>query len=203
MNIGIIGFGVVGSALKNEFEKKHKIFCYDNDSIKQHELRDLGIFYTIKEMMVYCKIIFVCVPTPTVSDKFSGLIVQEILDLLQKIKIYHNLKVKEYPIIAVKSTVLPHIMRLWLEMFKDLRLTCNPEFLTENNYSKEMSKPDKIVIGLTNQADRKIFSNLYGKYDSKIFWTDPVTACLIKYLNNVFLVVKKESRIAGLYKNMP
>jgi len=61
MNIGIVGLGYVGTAIKSGFEKHYELETYDkyDESKSTCDLADL---------VAKCKVIFVCVPTPMNID---------------------------------------------------------------------------------------------------------------------------------------
>ena len=61
MNIGIIGQGYVGSAIKIGFEPHYNIETYD----KYDEDKSTC---DLTELVETCKVIFVCVPTPMNTD---------------------------------------------------------------------------------------------------------------------------------------
>ena len=72
MKIGIIGLGIVGSAIKTAFNQvDHLIFSYDkkDTSTSIHDLIDTDC-------------IFVCVPTDTVNQKCD---VSQVIDVVAKI----------------------------------------------------------------------------------------------------------------------
>ena len=57
-NIGIIGQGFVGKALKHSFSPYYKVYTYD----KAHA--NLSTHKSVNDLSRACEVIFVCVPTP-------------------------------------------------------------------------------------------------------------------------------------------
>ena len=89
MKIGIVGVGIVGSAIKFGFEKLgHKVFTHDI------------IYNTSIEDVKDTDVVFICVPTPSLKDgKCDVQIVNDVVSELNGID-YQG-------IISIKSTVEP------------------------------------------------------------------------------------------------
>ena len=75
-NIGIIGNGFVGKAVKESFKNHFEVFVFDTDKRKAN-------VETLNELISKCKMIFLCLPTPMNSDRSCHLNIVE--DTLQKI----------------------------------------------------------------------------------------------------------------------
>ena len=74
MNVGIIGLGYVGTALKEGFKDKHNIETYDLRS-------ELSTCLSIDDLVLKTDLIFICVPTPMNEDGSSNLdIVYDVVD---------------------------------------------------------------------------------------------------------------------------
>jgi len=145
------------------------------------------------------KIIFLTVGTPSRKDGSIDLkyINQATKDIAIAIK-----NIQEYFVIVVKSTVVPGTA---LKIVKNLErysgkknsidfgVVVNPEFLQEGNAINDSLKPDKIVLGINSEKDKKIIFNLFKKIYRKnlpIVYTTPSNAELIKYANNSLLATK-------------
>lgn len=128
--VGIIGAGMVGGALIKWFEKQDNIqlLKYDpgkglNDDINQADY------------------IFICVPTPYKDE----------LKAYDYSAIDHNLKkIVSGKTIILKSTVEIGITQKYANEYPNLIFLFNPEFLTEETASQDMSYPDRQIIGYTN-----------------------------------------------------
>lgn len=182
MNIGIIGWGVVGQAVGKGFEtdKDNKVFWFDK--FKKGP-------FSLSQLIKNSEIIFVCVPTPMFSDG-SGIdlsIVGEVVGTIAP-KISNSKK-----ILTIKSTVVPGTTALFAKKFSKVHFAMNPEFLTEANAPWDFMHPDRTVIGAFSQPVAEslslLYRNLYGS-KSKIFLTDPTTAEMVKYMSNAFLSSK-------------
>ena len=145
------------------------------------------------------KIIFLTVGTPSRKDGSIDLkyINQASKDIAIAIK-----NVQQYFVIVIKSTVVPGTaLRIIKNLEKysgkknsiDFGVVVNPEFLQEGNAINDSLKPDKIVLGINSEKDKKIMFNLFKKIYRKnlpIVYTTPSNAELIKYANNSLLATK-------------
>jgi UDPglucose 6-dehydrogenase len=181
-NIGIIGNGFVGGATKQLECEEIKLYVYDIDPLKcvpkNLNLHDLNI----------CDFIFVCVPTPSNSDKSCHTsIVENVVNSLK------NINTNSY--IIIRSTVPPGTSD---------KLDCYfmPEFLTEKNYIDDFINTKHWIIGSgkTNNINTDFansfqellnISHKYGKikYNNLIVMSN-TEAEIVKYTRNCFLSTK-------------
>ena len=113
MRIGIIGLGVVGSAINTGFESLgHEML-----------LHDIRFQTTIKDILS-SEILFLCVPTPQSDDGSCDTnIIKGVLQELSD---------NDYKgIVAIKSTVECGFTQKAIDQFKNLTLCFVPEFLRE------------------------------------------------------------------------
>ena len=75
-NIGIIGNGFVGKAVKESFKKHFDVFIFDTDKRKAN-------VESLNGLVNKCKMIFLCLPTPMNPDRSCHLNIVE--DTLNKI----------------------------------------------------------------------------------------------------------------------
>ena len=95
MNIGIIGLGYVGTALKEGFKAYYNIETYDLRA-------NLSTCNSIDQLVRKTELIFLCVPTPMNEDGSSNLdIVKNIIDKIALCKHLDN------KILIIKSTIPP------------------------------------------------------------------------------------------------
>jgi len=128
--IGIIGGGVLGGAMKGYFTEAKIYDKYKElDSLEEVKAQDL---------------IFVCVPTPyTQGIGFDYSVLDEV---------FGNLAGLEGKVVVIRSTVLPGTTEKYQEKYPQLKLMFNPEFLDEATAQEDYSKPDKQIIGYTDQS---------------------------------------------------
>ncbi len=132
--IGILGVGMVGSALRRYFEENRdmKPLLYDPG-------KNLGSLEEINE----AEVIFVCVPTPFDKEKNS-------FDLSYIEDAFSNIKGEK--IIVNKSTTLPGTIEYLQEKYPQHKILNNPEFLTEVTADQDMSYPDRQLVGYTKKS---------------------------------------------------
>lgn len=170
MDIGIIGMGVVGSAIAEGFQQiGHNVISFDikNTNTKLDDLLD-------------CRIIYVCVPTPSADDGSCDIRnVSNVINQLYQIN-YSGL-------IAIKSTVTPGTTQKLIDQYASLRLCFVPEFLRERSaVSDFVDYHDVLIVGTTNLDDYNLIVQCHGSIPKKSTMIDPTAAELSKYFSNVF-----------------
>ncbi|MFH1408349.1 MAG: UDP-glucose/GDP-mannose dehydrogenase family protein [Nanoarchaeota archaeon] len=147
-----------------------------------------------KTLLAQSNMIFICVGTPSQEDGSIDLtyVEQACKDLGRALQ-----DAKEYPVLIIKSTVVPGTtdkMRPIIEAAsgkkagEDFGLVMNPEFLREGIAVEDFLKPDRIVVGAAHEKEKTKIHDLYrGSFpDVDIFTTNPSTAEMIKYTSNCF-----------------
>jgi len=173
--IGIIGGGFVGAATAWAFRPTHEVKVYDKDP--------KASTHTFEET-VDSDFVFICVPTPPKEDWTIDLSIVE--------SVFENLKgyigSQQF---LIKSTVLPGTCRKMSETY-GIRVSSNPEFLTERRAKWDFINAAQILIGCDDQEDAKKIQDLYQqRFNSmKYTITDTVTSELIKYTINCFFATK-------------
>ena len=175
MVIGIIGFGVVGKAVKFGFEKKegNTVHVYD---IK---LQDTSL----EKVVHQTDIIFVCVSTPRQADGFCD--VSNIHDVCKKINALAR-KAKKKKDVVIKSTIDPQCIKDLGKRYKYIRLAMNPEFLKEQAAIHDVCHQDICVIGTDHDELYEKIVRAHGDLAQEYIKTTPVNAMLVKYFCNTF-----------------
>jgi len=169
MKIGIIGLGIVGSAIKYGFAKL-------GHEVLEHDVR-LG---TSISAVLPSEIVFICVPSPSApSGECDTSIVEEVV---------RDLCDAGYSgVIAVKSTVTPGTTRTLIARHRNERICFVPEFLRERCAVADfVEKHDLCVIG-TEHAE--VFAKVraaHGKLPKQVVQLAPTEAELVKYFNNIY-----------------
>ena len=180
MKIGIIGIGCVGSALQKDFvDKNLNIFTYD-------KYKNNGV-NTIDDVL-YCDIIFLCLPTPY-DPRLKSYNKSAIIETCTKLKLlsYNGL-------VVLKSTVEPETTDGLYKNF-GLDIIHNPEFLTASTAYEDFKNQKHIVIGYPKNSNSNIIAPLksfYEKYypDAEISIMKSSESELMKLGVNTFYSVK-------------
>jgi len=174
--IGIIGMGFVGNAIFQTINQSFKVLTYDINKYKCNS--------TLSSLSQKCKIIFICLPTPT--DKKGECNTESIKDTISQIN-----KFSKDNILILKSTVSIGTTQKLSEIFKNFTLVHNPEFLTEKNSVSDFKNTTRIILGGSKSAT-SIVSEFYCKLfpDATIVQTNSNSSELIKYTTNAFLATK-------------
>ena len=215
MKIAVVGTGYVGlvtgtcladtgnqvicvdiNEKKVEMMKNGQVPIYEpglellfNRNINQNRLH----FTTqLTEAIAEAKIIFLALPTPPGGDGAADLsyVLGAAKDIAKLIK--------EYKVIVTKSTVpvgtadkITAIMKQHTEV--EFAVVSNPEFLREGVAVEDFMKPDRVVIGTTDERARKLMGELYAPYvrqGNPIIYMDERSSELTKYAANSFLATK-------------
>lgn len=191
-NIGCIGQGFVGSAVREKFKETFNIYAYDMDNMKQSISTDGKTEITktdINMLVKNCDVIFICVPTPMFEDGECDIsIVENVLDDVAKEADFQNKKI----ITIVKSTVPPGTTERFNGISNNVGVIFSPEFLTELNAVNDFKNQNRIILGIDymeyvdpiNEIFKKVFPN------ADIIIINSKEAEMTKYTTNLFLATK-------------
>ena len=182
MNIGIIGQGFVGTAVKEGLKKFHEIDTFDLDETK----RDVDY---IEDIIDRNNIIFVCLPTPMKKDGSCDIsIVENTVMELDNLALTRQCSNR---IVVIKSTIPPGTTEKLNEECEHVQVVFNPEFLTEANFIEDFKNQDRIIIGGPRPASTKVRQLFYKAFPkAHIIKTHSTIAEMVKYLTNTFLATK-------------
>ena len=170
--LGVIGVGVVGTAIKNALEQfKIQTKLYD-------KYKKVG---TSIDDLLDCSMIFICLPTPFIyysfSDKEHAEDAEDAEDaddidrkghydkkeLYQVIERLANLEYEGF--IIIKSTVEPGTTKSLQLKYSNLLLVHNPEFLCAKTASEDFLNQTHIIIGtISSEKDISPVINFYSTY---------------------------------------
>ncbi|GDX35852.1 UDP-glucose 6-dehydrogenase [Alphaproteobacteria bacterium] len=214
MKIAVIGTGYVGLVSAVCFAKiGHQVIGIDKiaEKISKLQNNEIPIFEpnlkeALEEVVAQkrisfttdlaegikdAKAIFIAVGTPQDEDGSADL--SYVLQACKEIAKFSL----EPKLIVTKSTVPAKTGEKIKKLLKDVRadlkflVASNPEFLREGCALDDFMNPDRIVIGCDDEESKKILSDIYDFFPaSKIYYTDIITAELIKYASNSFLATK-------------
>ena len=133
-----------------------------------------------------CDIAFLCVPTPQGDDGSAD------LSYIEAAAREISAHLPYESVVVNKSTVPVGSARVVERVLDrpDVKVVSNPEFLREGSAVQDFLKPDRIVVGSTDQAAAIKVSSLYLGVAAPVIVTDPASAETIKYAANAFLATK-------------
>ena len=185
LRVGIIGLGMVGDPIRRWFEEMKgyirgkDLFCFDVDTKK-------GFTDDINQ----ADVIFVAVPTP--SPKGGG---SDLSIIHAAVKTINDGKT-----VVIKSTVPPCTVETLQKKYPKKRFLFSPEFLTESQVWMDFARPDRQILGPTEQGRANVKEVLallplapFSRPWSSDYTKKEVNATeaeLAKYASNVFGYVK-------------
>lgn len=220
MKIAIIGTGYVGLVTGACFSNMgNDVWCIDTNEDKINALKQgkipiyepgltelvqnnsksktLNFTTKIEEALAICNICFIAVGTPMGEDGSADL--QYVLRVASSI----GMHMKRHMYVIDKSTVpvgtaekvRQEIQKQLTERNSDLTfdMVSNPEFLKEGSAVVDCMKPDRIVIGVDNDASRDVMQELYAPYImnlDNLIVMDIASAEMTKYAANAMLATK-------------
>jgi UDPglucose 6-dehydrogenase len=217
MQISVIGTGYVGLVTGACFaEFGNNVTCVDKDERKIEMLSagEMPIFEPGLETLVVknmkegrlkfttdladavekALVIFLAVGTPSSMDGSADL--SQIEEVANQIALALN----GYKVIVTKSTVPVGAASQIKTIIEDNKkgpyrfsVAANPEFLREGAAISDFLRPDRVVIGCTDEEAIAILKDLFRPLyliDAPFVITNPKSAEMIKYASNAFLAAK-------------
>jgi UDPglucose 6-dehydrogenase len=215
MKIAVVGTGYVGLVTGTCLaETGNQVICVDinEQKVKMMQEGQLPIYepglelifhrnieqkrllFTshLAEAIAEAKIIFLALPTPPGGDGSADLsyvlgAAKDIAKLLT-----------DYKVIVTKSTVPVGTADKVTAIMKEntnaeFAVVSNPEFLREGVAVEDFMKPDRVVVGTTDERARKLIAELYAPYvrqGNPVIFMDERSSELTKYAANSFLATK-------------
>tara|TARA_A100001015_G_C14989591_1_gene713238 strand:- start:1020 stop:1883 length:864 start_codon:yes stop_codon:yes gene_type:complete len=185
-NVGIIGQGFVGSAIKEGLDNFYNVRTYDIDESKCNS--------THREVCRRSEIIFICIPTPMrKSGECDTRLLEQVVEKINT-ECRHDPQ-RNRPVLVVKSTVPPGTTEKLNNTADVLDVCFSPEFLTEANSFEDFKNQNRIIIG-GNTANKCSSAKKVKQMFRKPFPRIPIvvtkweTAEMVKYFTNCFLAAK-------------
>ena len=220
MKISVIGTGYVGLVTGTCFaESGNEVVCVDINEQKVNQMKNgkvpiyepglevlfhrninsgrLNFTTNLQEGVEHAEIIFLALPTPEDEDGSADL--SYVMDVADKIgEILEKQEGNQYKIIVNKSTVPVGTAEKVKEILqnktsKDFDVVSNPEFLREGFAVDDFMKPERVVIGTSNERAAKKMQKLYEPFvrsGNPILIMDERSAEITKYAANSFLAMK-------------
>ncbi len=170
MNIGIVGVGIVGSAVMLGFEKL-------GHHVKAHDIK----FETKLDDLLDSEVIYLCVPTPrSESGKCDTSIIEAVVKELIETHKYTG-------VVALKSTVEPGTTKRLQKEFVTEKICHVPEFLRERVAVADfIENHDICIIGTESDEVFEVVKESHGHYPKQFIRLGPTEAEIAKYFNNVY-----------------
>lgn len=175
--IGIVGNGFVGNAVAKGFQDHLQTCIYDLDSSKST--------HTLEETL-QSDYVFVCLPTPMISAEGGKCNLSIIENFFRDIS-----TVSTDAIFIIKSTVPVGTTDKIRELYPNLKVVHNPEFLTAANAEYDFIHADRHIIGGDSKLTDMV-ENLYRRcfpHIPVITMKSKESEC-VKYFANCFLAAK-------------
>lgn len=169
MRIGIIGVGVVGSALRYGFLKLgHEVVVHDV------KLR------TNIEAVLETQVVYLCLPTPPSENGSCDTIIVR--------SVVAELAALEYQgVVVIKSTVSPGTTKSLQQQYQQLEIACVPEFLRERVALPDfIENQDVCIIGTDGPDTYETIKSSHGSLPKKFRHVRPIEAELAKYFCNAY-----------------
>jgi UDPglucose 6-dehydrogenase len=217
MKIAVVGTGYVGLVTGTCLsETGNEVICVDINEKKVEMMKagQLPIYEPGLELLFHrnieqgrlsftsnlaegireAKIIFLALPTPPGGDGAADLsyVLGAAGDIAKLLT--------DYKVIVTKSTVpvgtadkVTAVMQQHAAPGVEYAVVSNPEFLREGVAVEDFMKPDRVVVGTTDERARKLMGELYAPYvrqGNPIIFMDERSSELTKYAANSFLATK-------------
>jgi UDPglucose 6-dehydrogenase len=147
MKIGICGVGFVGNAIMQclaKYEDNFSIFAYH--IVAYDKYKNLNTFTALLDS----DMCFICLPTLYDVEKKT----YDTIELDKTLALFSELSYKG--ILLIKSTVLPTYCLKMNNLYPNLQIIHNPEFLSARTALEDFSKQKHIILGYTKQSEESI-----------------------------------------------
>jgi UDPglucose 6-dehydrogenase len=132
------------------------------------------------------QVVFLCVPTPQGEDGSADLsYLQNAARDIGPHLAYESIVVNKSTVPVGSTKVVEQVLGR-----PDVRVVSNPEFLREGSAVQDFLRPDRVVVGASDQAAALVVAELYERSGAPQIITDPASAETIKYAANAFLATK-------------
>ncbi len=170
MRVGIIGVGLVGTAVRHGITRiGHDVSIFD---VKMPETSLNDVLGT--------ELVFICVPTPLGQDGACDVSIVE--------KVAESLAQEKYRgLVTIKSTVEPGTTDRLAKRHPALRFAFCPEFLRERAmYVDFIENHDVCIIGAYTPEDADMLKQVHEPLPKQFSIVTPLEAEFSKYFLNVF-----------------
>jgi UDPglucose 6-dehydrogenase len=170
------------------------------DKLLERNLREERIVFSLdlEDAVRDCDILMLCLPTPPGKDGEADL--DAVLSVSNRIaSLLNEYNITNPRIIVNKSTVPVGTAERVREIYareaptRQVYVVSNPEFLREGFAVEEFMKPDRVIIGTSDNYAANVMRDLYAPFvrgGAPVLVFDERSAEVAKYAANSFLAVK-------------
>jgi UDPglucose 6-dehydrogenase len=179
-NIGIVGYGFLGTAVVHGFSLHANIKIYDKYKIG---------FDTLEDTVNNSEFLFFCIPTPMYDDDGS----QDLSILEGAVQDVHaHVPAGSNKIAIIKSTVLPGTNKMFQKKYPNLKFVSNPEFLTARSNRLDFICAARNILGGEEEPVNRVEALYRHRFGNAmpIYKTSWKAAEMVKYTANCFFAVK-------------
>jgi UDPglucose 6-dehydrogenase len=183
----VVGIDIDKAKIAKLSSGQSPIFEKDIEVFLKKSLKKKKIAFTSDYSKVAgSQFVFLCLPTPQLDDGAA-----DVSFILESTKMLSR-HLKKSSTVVIKSTVPVNTWKLVKENInrEDVSVVSNPEFLREGTALQDFFKPDRIVVGCTDEVKATEVARLYKAKKAKVVFTDNTSAEIIKYASNSFLAIK-------------
>lgn len=221
MKISVVGTGYVGLVSGTCFaETGNEVICVDIDAAKVEKMKSgkvpiyepgleilferniklgrLSFTTNLYDAVRNSEILFLCLPTPQDGDGSADL--KYVISVAEDLgKFFRDNPELGFRILVDKSTVpvgTSDKVRAAVKKYApdfDFDVASNPEFLREGMAVEDFMKPERVVIGTSNDKTKTILEELYEPFvrsGNPIYFMDEKSSEMTKYAANSFLATK-------------
>jgi len=214
MVITVVGLGFVGLTTALGFaEKGFKVFGLEaskeklgslmklkvpffepmlREKLQEHLGKNFILTDSVIKAVEHSDVIMICVGSP--SDPNGKVNLSQIKGAIGSV--LGASSDGKFRIICIKSSVPPattgndisaYIKEAGYSIGKDIGVANNPEFLREGYAWEDFIRPDRIVIGVSDQKSSELLQKIYAPFNVPVHTVSLNTGEFVKYLSNTLL----------------
>lgn len=190
----VIGLDVDASKVARLSKGELTLFEPELNDLFARNLREKRLRFTgsYDEAVRHAQVFFLCLPTPPAEDGSADTrhVLNATREIAKRMDGYRLLVSKSTVPIGTHKIIAVEVRKHYAGEFS---VASNPEFLKEGTAVEDFLKPDRVVLGVTDEHAWELLSRLYEPFvrtGAPLLRMDPASAELTKYAANGFLAAK-------------